>query len=172
MTTLVQAATSQAARLHAEHLARRRRIEGGRAVSRIPIAEACEAVTAVPVHVVRPEARVLVSCDSARELRPRVTIAAIKRAVCAEFGVSHIDLISPRRLRAVYRPRQVAMLIASRETLSSLCEIGRHLGGRDHTTIRHGILRMEALIAGDAELAARVARCTAMARGETGRGQR
>jgi chromosomal replication initiation ATPase DnaA len=169
MTALGQAETSEQARLHAAHLARQRRIARAAVSRRIPITETREAVTVVPVRAVTPEAPVLITGDSVCEVRPRVTIDAVKRVVCAEFGVTHIDLISPRRLRAVARPRQVVMLIASRETLQSLHEIGRHLGGRDHTTVLHGIRTMEALIAGDAELAARVARCTARVRGEAGR---
>lgn len=169
MSAPAQPITSERARLHAEHLARQRRIERAAVNRRISISEAREASTAMPVHVVTPEVPVLIDGGNVCEARPRATIDSVKRVVCAEFGITHTDLISPRRLHQVCRPRQAAMLIAARETLSTLHEIGRRLGGRDHTTVLHGVRKMEALIAQDAELAARVARCTARVRGEAGR---
>ncbi|HTI83041.1 MAG TPA: helix-turn-helix domain-containing protein, partial [Acetobacteraceae bacterium] len=51
------------------------------------------------------------------------SIAAIQAAVCAHFRVTHLDLLSRRRGRAISRPRQVGMWLARHTTPLSLPEI-------------------------------------------------
>ena len=77
--------------------------------------------------------------------RPRVTIAEIQKRVAAHYGVELSDMASPRRARQIVRPRQVAMLLAKDLTVHSLPEIGRHFGGRDHTTVMYAIRRINEL---------------------------
>jgi len=48
------------------------------------------------------------------------------------------DMRTERRTRSLVRARQIAMWLATQNTLLSLPSIGRSLGGRDHTTILHG----------------------------------
>jgi chromosomal replication initiator protein len=62
------------------------------------------------------------------------------------------DMIGPKRLRNIARPRQVAMYLAKQLTPRSLPEIGRRFGGRDHTTIMHGVKKIEELMATDSQL--------------------
>ena len=50
------------------------------------------------------------------------------------------------------RPRQVAMYLSKQLTMRSLPDIGRRFGGRDHTTIMHGVKRIEELMATDSQL--------------------
>ena len=50
------------------------------------------------------------------------------------------------------RPRQVAMSLSKQLTMRSLPDIGRRFGGRDHTTIIHGVKRIEDLMATDSQL--------------------
>ena len=52
---------------------------------------------------------------------------------------------SPRRARAVARPRQIAMYLSKQLTSKSLPEIGRTFGGRDHTTVMHAVSRIDEL---------------------------
>ena len=47
-------------------------------------------------------------------------------------------------------PRQVAMYLLREETGASLQEIGVELGGRDHTTVLHGIRQVERALGADA----------------------
>jgi chromosomal replication initiator protein len=47
------------------------------------------------------------------------------------------------RTRDIVAPRQVAMYLMREETGTSLVEIGQQLGGRDHTTVMHGIAKVE-----------------------------
>jgi chromosomal replication initiator protein len=62
-------------------------------------------------------------------------------------------MTGPKRLRTIARPRQVAMYLAKTLTMRSLPEIGRKFGGRDHTTIMHGVRKIEELMATDSQLA-------------------
>jgi len=68
-----------------------------------------------------------------------LTVRDIARAVCDHFHVTMIDLVSPRRTARVVRPRRVVMFLARTHTTRSLPEIGRLLGGKDHTTVLHGV---------------------------------
>lgn len=86
------------------------------------------------------------------------TIREIQYAVSHEFGVTPLDLVSDRRSAVVARPRQVAMWIAKHTTTMSLPAIGRHFGGRDHTTVMHAIARIEQLMSSNADLADAVGR--------------
>lgn len=63
-------------------------------------------------------------------------------AECArEAGLKVEDLTGPRRTFAIAVPRQKAMWRLQSELGWSLPRIGRHLGGRDHTTVLHGVRR-------------------------------
>jgi chromosomal replication initiator protein len=83
----------------------------------------------------------------------RITIDEIQKAAAEHYGMKQADLISERRNRAIARPRQAAMWLAKHLTTRSLPDIGRRFGGRDHTTVLHAVRRIEALKAGDAQLA-------------------
>lgn len=60
--------------------------------------------------------------------------------------VAHLKGVS--RQYRVARARQIACFVAQRFTGRSLPQIGRALGGRDHTTVLHGIRRAESAFAG------------------------
>jgi len=83
----------------------------------------------------------------------RVTIDDIQKKVAEHFKVRQADMSSPRRARAVARPRQVAMYLCKQLTTKSLPEIGRKFGGRDHTTVMHAVRKVEELRAIDAAFA-------------------
>ena len=83
----------------------------------------------------------------------RVTIEDIQRRVAEHFNIRMADMHSPRRARAVARPRQVAMYLCKQLTARSLPEIGRKFGGRDHTTVMHAVRKVEELSQMDAALA-------------------
>ncbi|MGC4193287.1 MAG: chromosomal replication initiator protein DnaA [Thermomicrobiales bacterium] len=73
-------------------------------------------------------------------------------AVLAHYRVSEKDLFGRQRKREIVLPRQVAMYLLREETDSSLSEIGAILGRRDHTTVIHGIEKIEALLETDVNL--------------------
>ncbi|MEO0962471.1 MAG: chromosomal replication initiator protein DnaA [Pseudomonadota bacterium] len=82
----------------------------------------------------------------------RITIDDIQRKVADHYNLRLVDMSSPRRSRSVARPRQVAMYLCKHLTTRSLPEIGRKFGGRDHTTVLHGVNKIEQLRAEDKTL--------------------
>lgn len=82
----------------------------------------------------------------------KVGIADIQKAVCEHYRLRVSDMHSARRARPLARPRQLAMYLCKVLTTHSLPEIGRGFGGRDHTTIIHGIRKIEELLEGDNQL--------------------
>jgi chromosomal replication initiator protein len=82
----------------------------------------------------------------------RVSIEEIQRKVAEHYNIRLSDMHSPRRARNVARPRQIAMYLSKIMTEHSLPEIGRKFGGRDHTTIIHGVRKIEELMASDHSL--------------------
>ncbi|ALC10332.1 chromosomal replication initiator protein DnaA [Sphingopyxis sp. 113P3] len=95
--------------------------------------------------------------ENVRSARPRITIDEIQRAVCAHYRLDKAEMASKRRVRAVARPRQVAMYLAKELTPRSYPEIGRRFGGRDHSTVIHAVRTVEALRVTDSELDAEIA---------------
>jgi len=91
--------------------------------------------------------------DLLRANNRRITIEEIQKKVAEHFNIRLSDMSSPRRARAVARPRQIAMYLAKQLTSRSLPEIGRTFGGRDHTTVMHAVSRIESLKLEDALMA-------------------
>ncbi len=86
----------------------------------------------------------------------QVSLESILSTVAAEFGVGVDDLKGSRKNREVSHPRQVAMFLARRMTKASFPEIGRALGGKDHSTVVKGVKKIRGLLGEDPELADRV----------------
>ncbi len=76
----------------------------------------------------------------------RLTVDDIQKRVAEYYNIRLSEMTSTRRARAVARPRQIAMYLAKTLTPSSLPDIGRHFGGRDHTTVMHAIRKVEELM--------------------------
>jgi len=91
--------------------------------------------------------------DILRASDRKVSIEEIQRKVAEHYNVRLSDMIGPKRVRTIARPRQIAMYLSKTMTTRSLPEIGRRFGGRDHTTIMHGIRKIEELMAADTQLA-------------------
>ena len=68
-----------------------------------------------------------------------ITPDRILAATAASFGVSIADLEGPSRRQPLARGRQVAMYLCRELTDLSLPKLGTLFGGRDHTTVLHGI---------------------------------
>lgn len=69
----------------------------------------------------------------------KAAVKRICREVCERYGVSMELLISHRRDNGVVMARQEAMWRARHETVLSFPEIGRIMGGKDHTTVIYGV---------------------------------
>lgn len=83
--------------------------------------------------------------DILRTSDRRVTVEEIQRKVAEHYNIRLSDMIGPKRMRTIVRPRQIAMYLAKELTSRSLPDIGRRFGGRDHTTIMHGVRKVEEL---------------------------
>ncbi len=91
--------------------------------------------------------------DILRASDRKVTIEEIQRKVSEHYNIRLADMIGPKRVRTIARPRQIAMYLSKMMTTRSLPDIGRRFGGRDHTTIMHGVRKVEELKATDSQLA-------------------
>lgn len=75
-------------------------------------------------------------------------------AVAGHYAVTQEELFSDDRSKRVVRPRQMAMYLAFMLSGRSLPEIGRRIGGRDHTTVLHACRKLEGLKQTDRDEAA------------------
>jgi chromosomal replication initiation ATPase DnaA len=73
-------------------------------------------------------------------------IEEIVRIVANQFSVSELELLSQRRTKNVILARHVLYWLCREVTQYSLPEIGRRLMGRDHSTVLHGIRKIDGLI--------------------------
>jgi chromosomal replication initiator protein len=86
-----------------------------------------------------------------RSLKP--SVEDVLAATAARFGLSSEDLVARDRRPDVARARKVAIYLARELTDKSLPEIGRRLGGRDHSTILAAIRSLSGDIERDSDLA-------------------
>lgn len=72
---------------------------------------------------------------------------------CAKvYGVSSDQIRSKTRKKNIVQARKVAMYLSKKMTKQSLVSIGLHFGGRDHSTVIHGIESIEKQLLEDDEL--------------------
>ncbi|MCF3592653.1 chromosomal replication initiator protein DnaA [Rhodobacteraceae bacterium LMO-12] len=90
--------------------------------------------------------------DILRASERKISIEEIQKQVARHYNIRLAEMVGPKRVRNFARPRQVAMYLCKQLTSRSLPEIGRHFGGRDHTTVMHGVRRIEELRAQDAQI--------------------
>jgi chromosomal replication initiator protein len=77
------------------------------------------------------------------------SVTEIQDLACQHFGLTSEELLSSSRTARIAWPRQVAMYLSRELTEESLPVIGRHFGGRDHTTVLHAWRRTTAKLASD-----------------------
>ena len=82
----------------------------------------------------------------------RISIEAVVRAVAERFGLQPAQLKQRTNAHEISRPRQIAMYLSRELTGASLPEIGRHFGGKHHTTVLHAIRKVEELRQQDPEI--------------------
>lgn len=73
-----------------------------------------------------------------------ITHDSIISIVSEHFSVTPADLSGNKRSKNIVVPRQIAMYLCRELLDTSLKEIGKNLGDRDHTTVMHGIEKIEA----------------------------
>ena len=90
----------------------------------------------------------LISPNAAREVTPQLII----NIVSEHFGITPLDLIGQKRSKELVFPRQIVMYLCGDMTSESLQNIGKALGGRDHTTIIHGTKKIASELKTDENL--------------------
>lgn len=90
----------------------------------------------------------LISPNAIKEVTPQL----ILNVVSEHFGINSLDLIGQKRSKELVFPRQIVMYLCGEMTSESLQNIGKALGGRDHTTIIHGTKKIAAELKTDENL--------------------
>jgi chromosomal replication initiation ATPase DnaA len=88
----------------------------------------------VPVEPAKPVQRDILHLASSYV----PTLPSLLEAVCAHLWVPKADAVSNRRNQRAVAARQIYYYLAKKHTARSLQQIGRIVGGKDHTTVLHG----------------------------------
>ncbi len=75
--------------------------------------------------------------------------------VCEHFDVNVSDIMSPKRDNYIAVPRQIAMFLSKRYTNQSSTDLAK-IFGRDHSTIIHGVDKIEKQIKNDPSFEAQI----------------
>ena len=70
----------------------------------------------------------------------------IVRNTCVFYNIKVTQLKGAKRDASLVRARQICMYLLKKELGLTFAEIGNILGGRDHTTIMHGVEKVEKLL--------------------------
>jgi chromosomal replication initiator protein len=118
----------------------------------VPVEDRTPQVQPIPITYTTP--RVIYFPQSElRRAESATRIRHIVQLVASFYRVSVHDIRSDRRTSELIRARHAAFYLAKVITQRSYPEIGRRMGGRDHTTVLHGVRRVTRLIETDAAYA-------------------
>ena len=84
-----------------------------------------------------------------RRMRLQPSLRTIAKLAAKYFGLRVAELLSPSRRRAVVQARGIAMYLGRQLTAKSLEQLGKHFGGRDHTTVLHSYRSIEGRMQSD-----------------------
>lgn len=90
--------------------------------------------------------------DQARKISPLLII----NVVAEHFNISKEDITSKKRNSAYVLPRQIIMYLCRHLTEVSLQTIASLLGKKDHTTVIHGVEKIEEKLKEDEDLANKI----------------
>jgi chromosomal replication initiator protein len=82
----------------------------------------------------------------------KLTPETIMEVAADYFGIAVADLVNRGRSAPIALQRQIVMYLIREETGVSFPQIGHLLGGRDHTTVMHGIDKIAGDLLKDADL--------------------
>jgi Bacterial dnaA protein helix-turn-helix len=136
---------SYAQQLNAAHKARRSRMYAAAYVHPeiktlpLPIA----ARPPAPIFTHSPIVRSIFTLQDQEYGDCKISRRDIANAVIQVQGISRADFLSHRRARKLTDSRQAYYYLCGKFTTSSFSEIGRSCRGRDHSTVLHGIRRVD-----------------------------
>ena len=94
--------------------------------------------TDITMEIAMKELQNIITPDKPREITPQLIIEVVSE----HFQISLDQMISKNRSNNIAKPRQIAMFLCKTMTETPLDSIGALLGGRDHSTIIHGIKKV------------------------------
>ncbi len=97
--------------------------------------ENCE----ITMEIAKEELHGIITPDKPKEITPQLIIEVVSE----HYHISIDQMISKSRSSNIAKPRQIAMYLCKEMTGSALDSIGTLLGGRDHSTIIHGVRKIE-----------------------------
>ena len=112
-----------------------RELEG--ALNRVLVSAEFQKVRPTPAYV----AKVLGQIITAH--KQTVTLESITKIVAEFYNVPEEELYKKGRKKEIALARQTAMYLARTELDVSLSGVGKHFGGRDHTTVLHAVDRIQ-----------------------------
>lgn len=72
-----------------------------------------------------------------------ITPERVQEIVASYYNIRPEDMVGSKRSNNIAYPRQIAMYLSRQMLDISLPKLGEHFGGRDHTTIIHGINKIQ-----------------------------
>jgi len=91
-----------------------------------------------------------------KEIAPKIKHSlspeAILKLVALQFNVRTADLRADKRSRRLSLPRQICFYLMRKHLVRSFPEIGKIMGGKDHTTVLHGCQKITDLLRHDPEV--------------------
>ena len=94
----------------------------------------------ITVELAEEALKDIISPNDKREVTPELVI----QVVADHYGITPLDICSQKRNKEIVYPRQIVMYLCREIVGTPLQSIGKYLGGRDHTTIIHGIEKIKA----------------------------
>ena len=94
--------------------------------------------TEITMDIAIKELQNIITPDKPKEITPQLIIEVVSE----HFQISLDQMISKNRSKDIARPRQIAMYLCKNMTDTPLDSIGALLGGRDHSTIIHGVQKI------------------------------
>ena len=82
----------------------------------------------------------------------RITIEKIIKLVSQKFDVKTSDIMSEKRDKEISKTRQIAMYVSRELTGSSYPVIGKHFGGKNHTTVLQACKKTKEWMERDSEI--------------------
>ena len=101
--------------------------------------------TEITMDIAVKELQNIISPDKPKEITPQLIIEVVSE----HFGITVDQIMSKSRSSDVAKPRQIAMYLCKNMTDHPLDSIGQLLGGRDHSTVIHGIKKVTDEISSD-----------------------
>lgn len=110
--------------------------------------QAHSALSSIPISVALAQE---ILRDVTPKTKHEVTADAILKLVALHFNVRTTDLKADKRIRKLSVPRQICMYLLRKHLMISFPEIGKFMGGKDHSTVMHGVTKVAEALKADLE---------------------